>query len=73
VNNFGNSAKIEFVINFISQKQSRCWKTSMGIIKRLMVRQKRKSLVASFQKNSFLKKSSFAKASEDNRRVATTP
>ena len=30
-------------------------------------------LVASFQKNLFLKKSSFAKDSEDNRRVATTP
>jgi hypothetical protein len=33
----------------------------------------RKLLVASMLKNSFLKKSSFAKASEDNRRVATTP
>jgi len=33
----------------------------------------KKSLVASFLKNSFLKKSSFVKASEDNRRVATTP
>ena len=38
-----------------------------------MVRQNGKFLVASFQQNSFLKKSSFAKASEDNRRVATTP
>ena len=33
---------------------------------------KRKILGCIFQKNSFLKKSSFAKASEDNRRVATT-
>jgi len=47
------------------QKQYRCLRTSLGIINRLMDRQSGRSLVASFKKNSFLKKSSFATSFAD--------
>ena len=50
-------------LKLMYQKQFRCWRTSLGIIKRLMVRQNGRSLVASFQKKLVFEKG----------RVATTP